>query len=250
MFEKNDGFQVVLRNMGVDIAYGSQPESKLAMTCWLNRLVKSKVLMLQCKRRWNPKRRFRFFNGYDVDKIWMHNDHNTIYIIHILYTKLIIYSICVAWARHVGSSPKKAIYNLRTAVVLMVKHIAILGIFKLDHQQLENNLKSKYGNIHHEEIRRIFNDYELSTCLDETTHVHLFDCKHLGLETLVLSMLTAHSWCLFNQLVCFPPVMIGRCNHGERSHISYLHHVTSSIVSNIYCRSHGIPKIINRKWVS
>lgn len=93
--------------------------------------------------------------------------------------------------KHVGSSPKKAIYNLWTAIVLMVKHIAILGIFKLDHQQLENNLKSKYGNIHHEEIRRIFNDYELSTYLDETTHVHLFDCKHLGLETLILSMVTA-----------------------------------------------------------
>ena len=33
MFEKNDGFQVVLKNMGVDIADGSQPESNLAMTC-------------------------------------------------------------------------------------------------------------------------------------------------------------------------------------------------------------------------
>lgn len=150
-----------------------------------------------------------FFNGYDVDKIWMHNDHNTIYIIHILYTKLIIYSICVAWARHVGSSPKKAIYNLRTAVVLMVKHIAILGIFKLDHQQLENNLKSKYGNIHHEEIRRIFNDYELSTCLDETTHVHLFDCKHLGLETLVLSMLTAIPGAFSTNWFVFHPWWLG-----------------------------------------
>ena len=60
MFEKNDGFQVVRKNMGVDIAYGSQPDSNLAMTCWLNRLVKSTVLMLQWQRRLNPKEDFVF----------------------------------------------------------------------------------------------------------------------------------------------------------------------------------------------